>query len=439
LLLALAVILVAVAFAITKKGERMSLAGTWPAAVLAISAVAILPIRAGFDPFVNSGNPVSLGALQAVIARAQYDVPGLWPRQAPLWIQVANMAEYADWQWALALGPDVMPTVGRTAVTIIFALLGIAGAREHWRKDRGTAAVLGTLILCGSIGVVAYMNFKAGASFGWGVLPDDVPHEPRDRDYFFVLAFVGWGAWTGLGAAALLARWRGAAPLALAAGVVPLILNWPVTTRKRLPNALLPVRVADALLSSAPQNAVLITNGDNDSFPLWYAQAVLGKRRDVRVVVAPLLGADWYRAELQRRDSLLPAMFVSSWYGERATLDTIAHRARARGRPIALALTLSGERWILAPDARTLRGLLLVEDSSVARRPSTVADVSIDSAALVAYARHMAPLLAVGPARPTPDPAPRVMRTLLACPLQIARAARAGTDSSSLAQPCRLR
>ncbi|HUF30912.1 MAG TPA: DUF2723 domain-containing protein, partial [Gemmatimonadaceae bacterium] len=328
-------------------GARLALA-CGAAALLAASAVAFVPVRAAFDPAVNTGYAIGWDALLGLLGRAQYDVPGLWPRQAPLWAQLANWFEYADWQFALGLGPGVAPTVGRTAFTLLFAALGLSGARAHWRRDRRSALVLGTLFACATVGLVLYMNFKAGASFGYGILPDDMPHEARDRDYFFVLGFVVWGAWAGAGTVAWAAA-RGWPPALAAAAIVsiPVALNWSAVTRTRQPVASLPRIVGEALLWSAPRNAVVITGGDNDSFPLWYAQAVHGTRLDVRIVVAPLLGAEWYRAELARRDSLLPVRMAGRWYGERETLAAIDSAARLHGRPFALALTASEHRWLI--------------------------------------------------------------------------------------------
>ncbi|MGH7622107.1 MAG: protein O-mannosyl-transferase family, partial [Gemmatimonadaceae bacterium] len=69
---------------------------------LACSALLVMFVRARFDPAIDQGHPVSARALADVIARRQYDVQGIWPRQAPLWLQVANWGEYADWQFALS-------------------------------------------------------------------------------------------------------------------------------------------------------------------------------------------------------------------------------------------------------------------------------------------------------------------------------------------------
>src|SRR5262249_38889936 len=102
------------------------------------------------------------------------------------WLQLANWFEYADWQFGLSLGPTVIPTLARVVVTIVFVALGLGGASWHRRTDRrGWTAVL-LLLVCGSLGVMAYLNLKAGTSFGWRFVPSDSRHEARERDYFFV-------------------------------------------------------------------------------------------------------------------------------------------------------------------------------------------------------------------------------------------------------------
>ena len=277
------------------------------AMAVAFSALLFMLLRARHDPAINQGNPSTWQALAAVIGRRQYDVQGLWPREAPLWLQAANWFEYADWQFGLSLGPTVIPTVLRVAVTILFAALGIGGARWHRRSDRrGWIAVL-LLFVCGSLGVLVYLNLKAGASFGWRFVPNDLRHEARERDYFFVLGFWAWGIWAGMGAIALARRLRLPSAFGVLIAALPIALNWSAVNRRSELEASLPREVATALLTALPSRSVLFVAGDNDTYPLWYAQQVERIRRDVTVVTLPLLAANWYVDELARRDSLVAA------------------------------------------------------------------------------------------------------------------------------------
>ncbi len=327
--------------------------------MLGATAVLFMLVRAPFDPGVNQGNPSTWNALLEVVGRRQYDVPPLWPRRAPFWLQVGNMIQYADWQAASALSDWPGGSWRRTPFTIAFLALGTIGSVWHRRRDRRSWNGIALLLAAASLGVVVVLNLRAGPSYGFGVLPEGAIREARERDYFFALAFAVWGVWCGCGVGALVAM-RGRAFIALAC--VPLVLNWRALDRTRMPEARLAEIVGEALLQSAPTRAVLVMSGDNDSYPVWFAQRVLGQRADVAPVTIPLLAAGWYRAELARRDSLLGEQAVVEWLGLDATLREIATRARASRRALTAAVSvLPSDRQVLAP-AWTLRGMVYLAD-----------------------------------------------------------------------------
>ncbi len=404
--------------------------------IVGVSALGIMLVRAAHDPAINSGNPHDWAALWDVVGRRQYGGHALWPRQAPLWIQLGNLAEYADWQVALGLSPAVGPSLLRTPITLLFVGLGLAGASAHRRADpRSWRAMLVTLV-AGSVALALYLNFKAGASFGWGVLPDDAPHEARERDYFFTLALWTWGAWAGMGAVSVFRRaHHRLAPLGLALAALPILLNWSAVDRRRAPDARLPLDVAQALLASVPDRAVLVTAGDNDSFPLWYAQQVELLRPDVTVVVAPLLGARWYVEQLARRDSLLEASFASSALGDEWTfLAAIGRGARARGRPVAVALNAGVARARASGiDEPLLRGLVLVEGDAAGGVRVRELPWLVDTAVTGGLAAALSGREVSGA---TIDPTSRAFSLLLDCPRQIVSAARPGGEPISLDSRC---
>lgn len=421
-------------------GRRASLAAAAVAGamVLAVSIVAFMLIRARFDPFINQGNPATWPALLDVIARRQYDVAPLWPRQAPAWLQLANVGQYADWQVGLGLGPTVLPSLGRTLATIAFLGLGVYGAARHRLDDRRGWHAFVTLFVCGSIGVAAYLNLKAGPSIGAGVLPGGMRHEARERDYFFTFAFWAWGLWAGSGAVAACHRWRLPAGLGVAAALLPVVLNWPAVSRRARPGASIPATWARLLLDATPPNGVLIAAGDNDTYPLWYLQEVGGYRRDVRIVTAPLLPAAWYRAELNRRGGLLPRSAVGEWEddGGDTALREIAGRARAAGRPVAVSLYVEphtrdalGARW-------RANGMTFVLDGAEGPVPDS-ARVVADTAWASRLAAAATPALAPA-ARPSTDPAPAYFQSLMQCPAYVVRRAR-GAVSASLDSLCNFR
>lgn len=411
-------------------------------AAVAASALLVLLVRARHDPGINQGNPATWPALADVIARRQYDVPGLWPRTAPLWLQIANWFEYADWQSALSLGPTPIPTIARTATTIAFALLGLIGAVAHHGADRRRWRAMLLLFLLGSIGVVVYLNMRASPSFGWGILPANAIREARERDYFFVLSFWAWGLWAGYGAVTLAQRLRVRPLFGVLVAALPLVLNWSAITRRHEPEAELPRRLGDALLNSAPTRAVLFVDGDNDTYPLWFLQQVDSLRRDVTVVTVPLLGADWYKAELSRRYGLLPTGARGS---ERDLTESIAARARDQGRPVAAAVSLDWRTRNRLASSWTLSGLVYVEglpaaaDSTYQLNRRDRAVFSVDSVETRAWAARIDRWLDGREARPSTDTIDDYAIGLLSCPRLTLLQEPSSAQVDSLASLCNRR
>ncbi len=289
------------------------------AVLLGLSIHLMLPLRANLDPVINEAAPecetlpgaltsiatygnAGCEPLNAALKREQYDKPPLNPRQAPLHSQFLNYLQYFDWQWARSVdGTESLFPPLRVLFTMLFTGLGVWGAMEHHRRDRTSfwyvAVLFGTL----SVGLVYYLNFKYGYSIP-DPLNDYQAHEVRERDYFFIVSFSVWGLWAGLGIAAiwqtLAERFKGlskGSPI-LALALIPLVLNWPWATR----NYDYAARDwAYNLLMSVEPYGILFTNGDNDTFPLWYLQEVEGIRRDVTVIVTSYLNTAWYAKQLK--------------------------------------------------------------------------------------------------------------------------------------------
>jgi hypothetical protein len=360
--LAIATLVVSCCHPERSEGERPALASlrTTTLVFLGASPLLFMLVRSRFDPGINQGNPHTFHALADVIARRQYDLAPLWPRRAPIWIQLGNWFEYADWQTALSLGPGVVPTVQRTLVSIVFGVLAVIGAVEHRRLDRRSWRALLALFVAGTLGVTLYLNLRASPSFGWGVLPADAVREARERDYFFVLGFWATGLWAGIGAVTLATRRRLPAMAGVLVSALPIALNWSAVSRRVEPDASLPGAVARGLVNDLPPRTVLFVAGDNDTYPVWFSREVLGLRRDVTLVTMPLVGAPWYVDELLRRNPELGAARTS---GGTNPL-TIAEAARAAGRPIAAAITLSAEDRRQLNGCWRVIGLALYDDPS---------------------------------------------------------------------------
>ena len=215
--------------------------------------------------------------------------------------QLANYIQYFDWQWARSLADPF-----RTPVTILFLTLGLRGFWEQRRSDRPAWWLFLGVFFATGLALVGYMNFKPGFSLALDRWPNLEDHEVRERDYFFVVSFIIWGLWCGIGAAAFAAEvarqaWgRRAAPaLLLLAVLLPVTLNWTHASRRHGPDARLAADFAYDLLNSAPPYGVLFTYGDNDTFPLWWAQEVEGLRQDVTVVCLALANTEWYIRQLR--------------------------------------------------------------------------------------------------------------------------------------------
>ena len=410
--------------------EALALLGV---AVLGMSATLFMLVRAGHDPFINQGNPSTVDAMMDVVWRRQYPLPGIWPRQAPVWIQLLSFVQYADWQVASGLDNAVDASWWRLPWSIGALLLAIAGARRHRRHD--LRSFRGTLILLlgASLGVVAILNLRAGPSILDRVLPPGVFHEPRERDYFFALAFATIGVWAGAGAVALSARFltaRRAAVVGLTVAGLPLLLNWRAANRRT--DAMLAPTLGESLLASAPRNAVLLLAGDNDSYTTWYRQSVLAERRDVVPVTLSLLPARWYRAELERRYHLFDSSIVAGWQDEERTLQALVENARQQERPVAVALTVRRDvRTRLAP-SWTLGGMAFTADtSSMARGDQVDTAATRVVADLIAARKPMA-----GSGR---DPAGTYVERILRCPmaaLQLGSSANGQPAASLLDSRC---
>lgn len=173
-------------------------------------------------------------------------------------------------------------------------LLGICGLIWHFRRNGRQAAVVTTLFLSTGLAIVLYLNQD--------------PLQVRERDYAYVGSFYTFAIWIGLGVLALwhgLQRFLPARPLAVitvagSLAAVPLLMvseGWDDHDRSE--NLVARDMAVNYLESCAP-NAILFTNADNDTYPLWYAQQVEGIRRDVRIVNLQLLFDPAYITALKK-------------------------------------------------------------------------------------------------------------------------------------------
>ena len=239
---------------------------------------------------------------------------------------------------------------------LIFGLLGLS-----WQYARSKKAFLGlmALFIITGIGIVIYSN--------------QPPNEPRERDYVLVGSFLIYAMWVGMGVLALFeilrdkAKLSGATPGLIAAVLVlsaPLIMgfeNFDDHSRRYLKGSR--DYAVDFLQSCAP-NAILFTYGDNDTYPLWYAQEVEGVRRDIRVVNLSLIAVDWYINSLRRKinDSAPIKLTIpeAAYRGnKRNQLYYYSPNKQDRDMSLTAALQFMGEEHPLsAGSGRTLESFL---------------------------------------------------------------------------------
>ncbi|HVS94385.1 MAG TPA: DUF2723 domain-containing protein [Mucilaginibacter sp.] len=183
------------------------------------------------------------------------------------------------------------------AYTPLYALpliLGIIGLFYHYNRDKRNALIVGLLWFFTGLAIVIYVNQPSV--------------QPRERDYSYVGSFYAFAIWIGLGAigiADFIKKWVSPKTAAIGATAVCLLLPLLVASKEWQAHdrstKMTPHDMAYNYLISCPQNAILFTYGDNDTYSLWYDQEVEGIRPDVRIVNLSLFSGDWYIHQMQHK------------------------------------------------------------------------------------------------------------------------------------------
>ena len=262
-------------------------------------------------PRINECNPgQSFNSFNDVLHRKQYGPPRLIPRQT----QDAtgfNLIEGYFWQFALFiryLSWQVMPeTVNRTfrgLILAIFYLLGIWGMVELYKLDRKIFLFTILIMFMLSFAIVGYLNLKFSPSDS---NPHHQPREVRERDYFFHTSDTYFGILMGLGFLGFLdwlkketrknrlARAGGLSGIVVFS-IIPFFANFNLCNRYK---NFVPKDYGYNMLISCDDGAIVFTNGDNDTFPLWFVQEVLGIKRKVTVANLSLINTNWYIKQLK--------------------------------------------------------------------------------------------------------------------------------------------
>ena len=222
-----------------------------------------------------------------------------------MWQFVGKAADVQDAGWigglgdAPAVGPTPSEQAGQNAYFWLPLLLGLIGLTVHVQRDWRRALAVGVLFLVTGVGIILYLN--------------QTPLQPRERDYSYVASFFAFSLWIGIGATGLVeivsealegkaASMRKVAGLAVAVLAFLAVPGWMAVENyddHDRSGRRIATDFARNMLESTAPNAILFTNGDNDTFPLWYLQEVEGVRRDVRVVNLSLLNTPWYIRQLR--------------------------------------------------------------------------------------------------------------------------------------------
>lgn len=241
-----------------------------------------------------------------------------------------------------------------------------------WKRDKVLASLFAALYIFSSFGILWYVNFADGTrpettDLAWYKqqiargeqveYPGPVHMEVRERDYFYTPAYVLVSIMYGMAMGIMLMRLRQEKPgvswkaqpkflaAAAACALVPVVAgasNWTEHDRHRNH---VPYDYAYNLLMSCPQNAVLFTNGDNDTFPLWALQETYGVRKDVRLVNLSLINTDWYIRQMRDIEPKVPLLLTDA--------EIKALEPERNPYPEAVPLKI-GNRTIQFPGARDL-------------------------------------------------------------------------------------
>ena len=173
-------------------------------------------------------------------------------------------------------------------------ILGLVGVVWHYKRDSKDAWTVMLLFFFTGFAIVIYLN--------------QTPYQPRERDYAYAASFYAFAMWIGLGTLALYEWLKKKMPANVSAGLATVICliapavmakdGWNDHDRSHRYTSR---DFAWNYLQSCAPNAIIFTNGDNDTFPLWYAQDVEGVRTDVRIINLSLLNTDWYIDQMKMK------------------------------------------------------------------------------------------------------------------------------------------
>jgi tetratricopeptide (TPR) repeat protein len=335
-------------------------------ALLGFSSYAYVPIRSMVEPKIDENEPRTWPAFKEYLERKQYGSESMitraFHRRGELLHQLLvyphmgyggyMLSQYFPWKVGETRPDENEPVVRKFPVKhdfntlymnigtngqiqmllfLLFQFPFLYGGYLVYKRNKHLGAYILLLYALGSYALIFYMNFADGTqmemrdyeywksqNFSPQARPENVHIEVRDRDYFFTPGFIYMGILFGVASAFLLNKLKekssggglpkgvGLAILAVSAAV-PAWSNWREHDRT---GDYIPWDYAYNLLQSCRPNSVLFTNGDNDTFPLWFIQEVEHVRTDVRVVNLSLVNTNWYVKQLKTHEPKLNIGFT---------------------------------------------------------------------------------------------------------------------------------
>lgn len=277
------------------------------------------------------------------------------------------------------LSPNALNNKARNKFFMIPFIIGVIGLIYTLFKDERTFFTI--LVLFGTTGLlqIVYQN--------------EPPIEPRERDYAVAGSFLVFTFWIGFGVIAIIEFLKSKAklpemPAAVGALVLcasaPLLMGmqgWDDHSRHGRYTAR---DFAICYLESCQPNAVLFTQGDNDTYPLWYAQEVEGVRPDIRIINLSLLGVDWYIEQLQYKMNEAPAVKLSfkpeQYRG--STRDVVRYSANPNVPAGAVVDLKRAMAFVASENPRDKK--IVYGDEPESYLPAEVVSIDLDSNQVVA-------------------------------------------------------
>lgn len=284
--------------------------------LIAYSTYLVIYIRAGLSPPINENDPSTVGAMMDYLARKQYGTDDLLltflHRKGDFWqYQIHKMyTRYFGWQFIgkgiqLDARDRILEIISFRGLYCLPFLVGLWGSVHHFFKDWKRAVAVLLLFFLMGFGIILYVNQH--------------DPQPRERDYSYVGSFFAFALWIGIGMVGIL-EWIvdvlkgrekmmrmvcGAVVVLLFIAVPINMLAFNYDSHDRSGNYVA-WDYSYNILQSCEPDGIVFTNGDNDTFPLWYLQEVEGIRKDVRVICLSLLNTHWYIRQLRDQEPKVP-------------------------------------------------------------------------------------------------------------------------------------